>query len=154
MSEILQAHELQAHAQGTAQQAEPVVDMRNARLLPASAGKTDAPHLPLATVTATHLEIGDSNSLLIQSSYSLDSDSEEGLDVKGLLTQLLSFPRPADGVVPNAWGNDKRAEVKRISTEMDSVYTLDRRVTSVIEGIRQDILELRRRSGASGIRTV
>ncbi len=59
-------------------------------------------------------------------SASLDTDNDEGLDVKGLLKQLLTFPRAADGIVPDSWGTDKRAEVKRLSTEIDSVYTLTR----------------------------
>ncbi len=155
MSEILHALEFQAQAQGTAHEVEPVVDMRSARLLPATAGP-ETEHLPLATVSATHLEIGDSNRPLMNATYTLDTDSDEALDVRGLLTQLLTFPRPADGIVPDTWGNDQRAEIKRVSTDMDSVYTytLDRRVKSVLDGIRQDILELRRTAPANNVQSV
>lgn len=48
------------------------------------------------------------------------------VDMRGLLKQLLTFPRLADGIVPDTWGTDKRADVKRMSTGVDSVYTLSR----------------------------
>ncbi len=115
--------------------------MRSARLLPATTGTTDSPHLPQAKVTSTHVEMGESDEPLM--SYTLDTDNEEGLDVKGLLTQLLTFPRPADGIVPDTWGSDKRAEIKRISTDTDSVYTLDRTVQKFIDGLRDDLRAIR-----------
>ncbi|HIA52938.1 MAG TPA: hypothetical protein EYN91_12775 [Candidatus Melainabacteria bacterium] len=132
MSEILQALELRAQANGTAQEAEPVVDMRRARLLPAKSDNSDTQHLPPA------------NDVLMNPTYELDTDNDEGLDVKGLLAQLLTFPRQKDGIVADSWGTEKRAEIKRISTDADSVYTLDSRVQSVLDGIRQDVLELRK----------
>lgn len=143
MSEILQALEQNARAQGSAYEAEPVVDMRSIMRLPAASGNSDTAHLPLAKVTATHLEIGDNDQLLVDSRFSLDTDNDEGLDVKGLLTQLLTFPRTKDGIVPDSWGTEKRSEIKRISTDMDSIYTLDTRVRSLIDSIRQDIIESR-----------
>lgn len=45
----------------------------------------------------------------------------------GMLTQLLTFPRVNDGVVPDSWGPNKLAEVKRISNEIDCVYALETR---------------------------
>lgn len=98
MSEILQGLEHRAQAQGNADEAAPVVDMRSARLLTIALGTADSAHLPQA---------------------------------KGLLKQLLTFPRPTDGIVPDAWGTDKRADIKRISTDVASVYTLDRGVQGV-----------------------
>lgn len=126
MSEILQGLELRAQAQGDADQATSLVDMRSARLHEIASGSTDFAHLPHATVTATHLEMGEDIEASSDVSDSLDTDNDEGLDVKGLLKQLLTFPRPSDGVVPDAWGTDKRAEVKRMSTDVDSVYMLSR----------------------------
>ena len=142
MSEIMQALESRAQAHGTAQEAEPVVDMRSARLL-AVTGKSDSSLLPSATVTASYLELGDAKDIQ-DDKYDLDTDNDEGLDVKGLLTQLLTFPRPKDGIVPDSWGTDKRSEIKRISTDMDSVYTLDSRVRGFVDEIRQDFLEIRK----------
>ena len=143
MSEILQSLELHAQAQGNADQAEPVVDMRSAKLLPATTGTTDSLHLPQAKVTSTHLEMGEDNESMINATYTFDTDTDEGLDVKGLLTQLLTFPRPSDGIVPDTWGSDKRAEIKRVSTDTDSVYTLDRNVQRFIDGIRDDVRAIR-----------
>lgn len=143
MSEILQGLELRAQAQGNAEPAEPVVDMRSARLLPATTGTSDSPHLPHAKVTSTHVEMGESNEPMIDPFYSLDTDTDDRLDVKGLLTQLLTFPRPADGMVPDTWGSDKRAEMKRISTDSDSIYTLDRSVQRFIDGLRDDFKAIR-----------
>ncbi len=138
MSEILQGLELPAQAQGNASEAEPVVDMRSARLLPATTGTTDSPHLPQIKVMSAQVESGETEEPERFAAYSIDTDTEDGLDVKGLLTQLLTFPRPKDGVVPDSWGNDKRAEVKRISTDLDSVYTLNRTVQRFIDDVKDD----------------
>jgi len=143
MSEILQGLELRAQALSNADSAEPVVDMRSARLLPATNGNSDSPHLPQAKVTSTHVEMGEADEPLLNSFYTLDTDTDDGLDVKGLLTQLLTFPRPADGMVPDTWGSDKRAEIKRVSTESDSVYTLDHGVQRFIDGLRDDFKAIR-----------
>ncbi len=126
MSEILQGLELRAQALGDAEQATPVVDMRSARLTSIVSGSTDSEHLPHAIVTPTHLEMGEDIEVWSDVAASLDTDNDEGLDVKGLLKQLLTFPRATNGIVPDTWGIDKRAEVKRLSTDTDSVYTLDR----------------------------
>jgi hypothetical protein len=126
MSEILQGLELRAQAQGDADQATSVVDMRSARLHEKASGSTEFAHLPHAKVTATHLEMGEGIEDLSDVTDYLDTDNDEGLDVKGLLRQLLTFPRPTDGSVPDSWGSDKRAEIKRTSTNVDSVYTLSR----------------------------
>ncbi len=144
MSEILQGLELQAQAQGNADLAAPVVDMRSARLLPETTGSTDSPHLPLATFNADHIDMSDAPAALIPAKYSLDDDNEQGLGVKGLLTQLLEYPGPVDGIVPDSWGTDERAPFKHVSRLMDSIYALDNSVDRVIDGIRQDILEIRR----------
>lgn len=143
MSEKLQALEQNARAQANAHEAEPVVDMRSARLPHCAPGDTDSAHLPPAKVTANHLEIGDIDHLSVDSHQALDTGNDEALDIKGLLTHLLTFPRTKDGIVPDSWGTDKRSEIKRISTDMDSVYTLDTRVRGVIDTIRQDIIESR-----------
>ena len=143
MYEILQEIELRAQARGHAATAEPLVDMRSARLLPATAGANDSPHLLQAEMTPTRVDRSELNQPLIDASYSLDTDTEEGLDVKGLLTQLLTCPRPAGGKVPDTWCSDKRAETKRISTDADSVYTLDRSVQRFIDGLRDDFKTIR-----------
>jgi hypothetical protein len=143
MYEILQGLELRVQAQGNADPAEPLVDMRSARLLSATTGAPDSPHLLQAEMTPTHVDRSESDQPLIDISYSLDTDTEEGLDVKGLLTQLLTFPRPAGGIVPDTWGSDQRAETKRISTDTDSVYTLDRTVQRFINGLRDDFKTIR-----------
>ncbi|MCC7530495.1 MAG: hypothetical protein IT342_18365 [Candidatus Melainabacteria bacterium] len=143
MSEILQGLELRVQAQGNADAAEPVIDMRCARLLPATTGTTVSQHLPQTEESTSHAVMGESNEPLINATYLLDTDTEEGLDVKGLLTQLLTFPRPAGGIVPDTWGSDERAEIKRISTDADSVYTLDRGVQSFIDGLRDDFRTIR-----------
>lgn len=143
MSEILQALEFQARAQGNAETASPVVDMRSARLQPESSGNSDSTLLPQATVTADHIDLGDSKTAT-PAVYTLDDDNDEGFTVKNLLTQLLEFPGPTDGIVPDSWGTDQRAEVKHVSPLMDSIYTLDRRVHNVVNSIRDDILEIHR----------
>ncbi len=40
----------------------------------------------------------------------------------GMLTQLLTFPRVNDGVVPDSWGPNKLAGVKRVLTDTDSAF--------------------------------
>jgi hypothetical protein len=142
MYEILQGLELRVQAQGNADPAEPLVDMRSARLLSATTGAPDSPHLLQAEMTPTHVDRSESDQPLIDISYSLDTDTEEGLDVKGLLTQLLTFPRPAGGIVPDTWGSDQRAETKRISTDTDSVYTLESGVKQIVNGWRKELSEL------------
>ena len=89
-------------------------------------------------MTPNPLEIGDIDHLSVDSHQVLDTDNDEALDIKGLLTHLLTFPRTKDGIVPDSWGTDKRSEIKRISTD-----TLDTRVRGVIDTIRQDIIESR-----------
>lgn len=50
----------------------------------------------------------------------------------GMLTQLLTFPRVNDGVVPDSWGPNNHAEIKRVSTDTDTVFVLDSRVRSAL----------------------
>jgi hypothetical protein len=138
MSEILQALEHNAQAQGTTDEAVPAVDMRSARVLPEMSGSTDSSTLPTATVTAHHIELGDSAGSMLQSTYALDLDNEEGHGVRDLLAQLLDYPGPRDGVVPDSWGTQQRSEFKRVSPSVDSIYTLNPAVESLIDSIRED----------------
>lgn len=138
MSETLQGLEPTARVQSDAVEATPAVDMRSARLLPETTGSTDSSNLPTATVTAHHIELGDASGSILQQPYALDFDNDEGLDVRGLLTQLLDFPGARDGVVPDSWGTHQRPEFKRVSPAVDSVYTLNPKVEKFIDGIRDD----------------
>ena len=138
MSEILQALEPNAQAQGTVDETVPAVDMRSARLLPEMPGSTDSSNLPTAIVTAQHIELGDSMGSMLQSTYALDLDNEEGVGVRDLVAQLLEYPGLRDGVVPDSWGTQQRSEFKRVSPSVDSIYTLNPAVESFIDSIRDD----------------
>lgn len=136
MSEILQALEPNAQAQGNAPEALPAVDMRSARLNPEMSGSTDTSNLPTAKVTANHIELGDTAS----ENYVLDSNNVERLNVRDLLSQMLDYPGSKDGVVPDSWGKQQRSEFKRVSPALDSVYALPLNATveSFIDGLRED----------------
>lgn len=66
--------------------------------------------------------------------YDLDTEGHHEFVVKDMLAQLLTFPRANSGMVPDSWGPNNRAESKRVSTDTDSVYVLDSRVRSALNG--------------------